>query len=73
MDILKYIERNNTYINKGYWPPSNKKYVLKAAIIHYDPIYDDLIKEIKREMNENDLKNGNFGHQLLEYEEEKIW
>lgn len=56
-ELLKYIAENNTYINKGFWPPYNKRYVLKAVKIHYFPLYDDLIKEIEKEMNPCDLQS----------------
>jgi len=57
LEILNYIAQNNTYINKGFWPPANKTYVLKALKIHYTPVYDPLIKEIEKEMNPCDLKS----------------
>ncbi|WEK68530.1 MAG: hypothetical protein P0Y62_11780 [Candidatus Chryseobacterium colombiense] len=71
--ILKYIEQNNTYINKPYWPPSNKKYVYKAILINYDKIYDDLIKQLQSEFKKEDLDKLGFGRQLLEYDEESDW
>ena len=73
LTILKYIEQNNTYINKPYWPPSNKKYVYKAMLINYDKIYDDLIKQIQSEFKKEDLDKLGFGRQLLEYDEESNW
>lgn len=71
LEILNYIEQNNTYINIPAWPPANKQYVLKATTIHYNKIYDGLILKIKNEMNDCDLRN--FGGQLLEYNETKDW
>ncbi|WP_375181931.1 hypothetical protein [Chryseobacterium sp.] len=56
-EILNYIAQNNTYINKGFWPPANKTDVLKALKIHYTPAYDPLIKEIEKEMNPCDLQS----------------
>jgi hypothetical protein len=73
LTILKYIEQNNTYINKPAWPPSNKKYVYKAMVINYDKIYDDLIKQIQSEFKKEDLEKLGFGRQLLEYDEESNW
>jgi len=73
LTILKYIEQNNTYINKPAWPPSNKKYVYKAMLINYDKIYDDLIKQIQSEFKKEDLEKLGFGRQLLEYDEESNW
>ena len=73
LTILKYIEKNNTYINKPAWPPSNKKYVYKAMLINYAKIYDDLIKQIQSEFKKEDLEKLGFGGQLLEYDEESNW
>ncbi|SHL91070.1 hypothetical protein [Chryseobacterium polytrichastri] len=74
LDMLKYIEQNNTYINRPAWPPSNKIYVLKAVTIHYNKIYDELIKKIKNEMNDCDLKNLGFSnYELLENNDKKDW
>ncbi|MEJ5104424.1 hypothetical protein [Chryseobacterium sp. MYb328] len=70
LEILQYIEKNNTYINKGYWPPSNKKYVLKAIHFHYDKIYDELLIKIKNELSECDQKNLTYKY---EYDERKEW
>jgi len=56
LEILDYIEKNNTYINKPFWPPSNKLYVYKATMIHYDTIYDNILSNIKKEMDPCDLK-----------------
>ncbi|MCS3871286.1 hypothetical protein J3D55_004202 [Chryseobacterium ginsenosidimutans] len=54
--ILNYIAENNTYINKPYWPPSNKEYVFQAAKIYYDTIYNNLIKKIEKEIDPCELK-----------------
>lgn len=71
-EILEYIEQHNTYINKGYWPPYNKIYVLKAILFHYDTIYDELLSKIKGEMSECDQKDLTFKYRQ-EYEEMKDW
>lgn len=71
--ILKYIEQNNTYINKPYWPPSNIEYVYKAVLINYDKIYDDFIKQIQKEFKEEDLNKYRFRKDLLEYDEKPNW
>ena len=70
--ILNYIEKNNTYINKPYWPPSNKEFVYKSILIHNDPIYEKLKEKIKKEYNENEMQKL---HTLLfeEYREKKDW
>lgn len=73
LTILKYIEQNNTYINKAYWPPSNKEYVYKAMLINYAKIYDDLIEQIQSEFKKEDLEKLGFGRQLFEYDEESNW
>lgn len=73
LDILKYIEQNNTFINKPFWPPSNKTYVLKATMIHYNEIYNDLISDIKKQMDDCEIKNLGFGKDLLEYEDRQYW
>jgi len=73
LKILKYVEQNNTFINKPAWPPSNKKYVYKAMLINYDKIYDNLIKQIQNEFKKEDLDELGFGRQLLEYDEESDW
>lgn len=73
LTILKYIEQNNTYINKPYWPPSNKQYVYKAVLINYDTIYDDFIKQVKKEFKKEDLDKFRFGQDLLEYNERPSW
>lgn len=73
LSILKYIEQNNTYINKPYWPPSNKEYVYKAMLINYDTIYDDFIKKIRKEFKKEQLLEIGFGPKLLEYDERPDW
>jgi len=73
LSILKYIEQNNTYINKPYWPPSNKEYVYKALLINYDTIYNDFIKQIAKEFKKEDLSKFRFGQDLLEYNEKPNW
>lgn len=72
LEILEYIEQNNTYINKGFWPPSNKKYVLGALFFHYDKMYDTLINRIKGEFNECERKDL-YSKYRQEYEERKEW
>lgn len=72
--ILKYIEQNNTYINKPYWPPANKEYVYKALLINYDPIYDDFIKKIQKEFDKDELNRiGYSKRELLEFNEKSEW
>jgi len=73
LSFLKYIEEHNTYINKPYWPPSNKKYVYKAMLINYDKVYDDLIKHIRKEFKKEDLEKIGYGEGLLEYDEKAEW
>lgn len=74
LTILKYIEQNNTYFNKPYWPPYNKKYVYKAMLINYDPIYDNFIKKVQKEFDKEELKNIGFKKsELLEYNENPQW
>ncbi|WP_180277275.1 hypothetical protein [Chryseobacterium sp. 52] len=73
-EILNYIETHNTYRNK--WSaglPSNKEYVLKATLIHYDKMYDDMISRIKKEMNPCDANKIGFGLILQEHEEDRTW
>ena len=73
LTILKYIEQNNTYINKPYWPPSNKKYVYKAMMKNYDSIYYDFIKQIEKEFNNEDLANLRSTRDFIEYNEFPEW
>ena len=70
--ILRYVEQNNTFINKPYWPPYNKQYVYKAILINYDPIFDDLKNHLKKEFNEDDI-NRFIRLDLLEYKEIPNW
>ncbi len=74
LTMLKYIEQNDTYINKPYWPPANKKYVYKALLINYDPIYDDFIKKIQKEFDKEELNRiGYSKRELLESIEKSEW
>lgn len=73
LQILKYTEQNNTYINKPYWPPSNKKYVYKAMLINYDTIYQDFIRHVQKEFKKEDIDRIGFGQELFEYEERPGW
>lgn len=74
LTILKYIEQNNTFINKPYWPPANKTYVYKALLINYDPIYDDYIKKIQKEFDKEEINlMGYSKRELLEYNEKSEW
>jgi hypothetical protein len=70
--ILNYIEKNNTYINKPYWPPNNKEFVYKSIFINNDPIYEKLKEKIKKEYNKNEIQKL---HERLfeEYREKKDW
>lgn len=72
LEILEYIEQNNTYINKGYWPPSNKEYVLKAILFHYDIIYDELLHKIKNGLSKCDQDDLLFKYRQ-EFQEKKDW
>lgn len=72
LEVLEYIEENNTYINKGYWPPANKEYVLKAIHFHYDTIYDELLQKIKNGLSKCDQKDLPFKYRL-ELQERKDW
>jgi len=56
LKILEYIETNNTYINKPYWPPSNKRFVFKAINKFKSPLYSDLYDKIKTTINADDMK-----------------
>lgn len=51
LKILKYIENHNTYINKPYWPPSNKEYVFKAIYKHKSEKYDRLFNQLKPQID----------------------
>lgn len=74
VSILKYIEQNNTYINKPYWPPSNKEYVYKAMLINYSPIYDEFIRKIQKEFDKEELNRiGYTKPELLEDNEKAEW
>lgn len=74
VSILKYIERNNTYINHPYWPPANKKYVYKAMLINYDPVYDDLIQQLQKEFDKEELDRiGYLRRDLIEPNEKLEW
>ena len=71
--ILKYIEQNNTYINKPSWPPENKKYVYKAILKNYDPIYHDFAKQIEKEFSNEELTKIRDNRDYLEYNEIPEW
>lgn len=74
LSILKYIEQNNTYINRPYWPPANKEYVYKALLISYDPVYDDLIQQIQKEFDKEKLDRiGSLRRDLIEPNEKSEW
>ena len=72
LEVLQYLEQHDTYINKGFWPPSNKEYVLVALLFHYDKMYDELLSKVKGELNECDQKNLESRYRE-EYKERKYW
>ena len=74
LEILQYIEQNNTYIHEGNWPPSNKEYVYKAALIHYDSIYDPFINKVEKEFNKEDIEYiRHSSNGLISIYEKKYW
>lgn len=74
LSILKYIEQNNTYVNHPYWPPANKEYIYKALLINYDPVYDDLIQQLQKEFDKEELDRiGYLRRDLIEPNEKPEW
>lgn len=69
LKMLEYIEKNNTYINKPYWPPYNKRYVFKAINKFKSPIYSKLEDKIRPTLNKEDVKT----IFKPEYNERKSW
>lgn len=69
LKMLEYIEKNNTYINKPYWPPHNKRYVIKAINKFKSPIYSKLLDKIRPTLNKEEMKS------IFEpeYDERKTW
>lgn len=69
LKMLEYIEKNNTYINKPYWPPYNKRYVFKAINKFKSPIYSKLLDKIRPTLNKEEMKS------IFEpeYNERKTW
>ncbi|WP_207758849.1 hypothetical protein, partial [Flavobacterium branchiophilum] len=69
LKMLEYIEKNNTYINKPYWPPYNKRYVFKAINKFKSPIYSKLLDKIRPTLNNEEMKH------IFEpeYDEIKTW